>query len=61
MFIIRPCVIGLALLTLFVNNGFAQSDPEQSAPERIGDHIDSICARASIRSRPDASTIGDIP
>ena len=28
MFIIRPCVVGLALLTLFVNNGFAQSDPE---------------------------------
>jgi hypothetical protein len=28
MFIIRPCVIGLALLTLFVNNGFAQSDPD---------------------------------
>jgi hypothetical protein len=27
MFIIRPCVIGLALLALVVNNGFAQSEP----------------------------------
>jgi hypothetical protein len=28
MFIIRPCVIGLALFILFVNNGFAQRGPD---------------------------------